>query len=89
MDLLILDALKELNEDDEEETHRAINLYLDGHWTGVSENSESRLPMVRKKRLRLTLAEAKAAMQAREPVDLDSGLSESRSEDVIDLEDSD
>ena len=77
VDMLLLSVLEELAEDDVEETHRAINLYLDGDWKGVSDDPKDRLPIVGKKRPRLTLGEAKAIFAAKEPVDL---------EEVIDLD---
>ena len=76
VDMLIVGVLKELEEDDEEETHKAINLFLDGDWKGVGHD---RLPMTRKKRLRLSLAEARALVEhvdtlgeAPDVIDLDS-----------------
>ena len=39
---------------------RALNLHVDGTWTKVSDNAADRLPMRRKKRPRLTLAQATA-----------------------------
>jgi hypothetical protein len=60
VDELVLGILKELDAEDPEGVTRAINLNIDGTWGHVSENPDERVPMMRKKRQRLTLSQAAA-----------------------------
>jgi hypothetical protein len=62
VDGLILSILRELEAEDPEGKVRAVNLKIDGDWEHVSENPDERVPMARKKRARLTLAQATAVM---------------------------
>lgn len=86
VDELILGILAELAAEDPEEKVRAVNLNLDGSWEHVSEDPDKRLPMQRKKRPRLTLAQATSIA---DKIDLvndspSSGVSSSGQE-VVDL----
>ena len=60
VDELLLSILSELDAEDPEENMRAINLKISGEWTHVSDDPAERVPMMRKKRARLTLAQASA-----------------------------
>lgn len=60
VDGLMLSIVKELDAEDPEGKVRAINLKISGEWEHVSDDPNERVPMVRKKRARLTLAQATA-----------------------------
>lgn len=60
VDCLLLGILGELNAEDPDGNVRAINLRVDGSWEHVSSDVNNRIPMARKKRNRLTLAQATA-----------------------------
>lgn len=60
VDGLLVGILKELDAEDPDGKVRAINLRVDGSWEHVSADSNNRVPMARKKRDRLTLAQATA-----------------------------
>jgi hypothetical protein len=60
VDGLLLGILGELNAEDPDGNVRAINLRVDGSWEHVSSDVNKRVPMARKKRNRLTLAQATA-----------------------------
>jgi hypothetical protein len=60
VDGLLLSILKELDAVDTDGNVRAINLNVNGEWTHVSDDPAERVPMMRKKRARLTLAQASA-----------------------------
>lgn len=101
VDELVIGILAELDAEDPEGVIRSINLNIDGSWTHVSDDPEQRVPMVRKKRPRLTLAQATAvAGLGSGAVDLDSSSESDRAPpqrrmpasgpaEVVDLVDSD
>jgi hypothetical protein len=60
VDGLILSIIAELDAEQTNDDTRAINLKITGEWTHVSDDPTQRVPIVRKKRPRLTLAQATA-----------------------------
>ena len=96
VDGLILNIVKELNQEDPEGHIRAINLRIDGTWSHVDVDPAKRLPMRRKKRARLTLAQINAFAgidSENAPVELESSESDAdplptraRVSEVIDLD---
>jgi hypothetical protein len=60
VDGLMSSILRELDSEDPEGKVRAINLKISGEWEHVSDDPSERVPMIRKKRARLTLAQATA-----------------------------
>jgi hypothetical protein len=86
VDELLLNIIKELDDEDTEETVRAINLNIDGTWSHISQDPEDRLPMLRKKRARISLDEAKAYVDVKLPVDIEDSSASDIEEAVIDLD---
>jgi hypothetical protein len=96
VDGLILNILDDLNKENPEGTVRSINLKSDGTWEHVNEDPSMRLPMRRKKRARLTLAQINAIAGIKydhAPVDLESSESDvepqpvnKKASEVIDLD---
>ena len=84
VDELILGIIGELAAEDPDEKIRAINLNIDGSWEHVSADPEKRLPMQRKKRPRLTLAEATSIAGKAGEIDLEAD--EEQEASVVDLD---
>ena len=87
VDELIKGILADLCEEDPDEKVRAVNLNIDGSWEHVSADPEKRLPMQRKKRPRLTLAQATNIAGLGNPGEIDLVEdSESEAGSVVDLD---